>query len=271
MSNSGSSPYFGPNNQAKFTDNSGASVIDRIAGKLQKSDDGGVTFTDLGSGGLSSDTTIPALNGSGVVADAARILTTLTGITGAEYATVELFLKRLGALQGAVTFDAGPTTMHLVGTNNASNTDSVVIESIGNFASIAFLLLGAQMGRIIFDSAHNFTIAPDGTGSVLLNHRLQLARSATVTPVATTIQLPYDGDLFPLSVGTGTLNSIFGHGDSMRDGTVIWLEVPSGVTITNNVAGTGDKIFTPTGASIVTAFQRVFNLVLTPAGWQVTG
>ena len=40
---------FRPGNVLRFIDNSGASLVSRIAGKLQKSDDGGVTYGDLGS------------------------------------------------------------------------------------------------------------------------------------------------------------------------------------------------------------------------------
>lgn len=40
---------FQPGNTLQFRDNSGTSIVARVAGKLQKSDDGGLTFGDLGS------------------------------------------------------------------------------------------------------------------------------------------------------------------------------------------------------------------------------
>lgn len=45
-----STSFFGPNNRALFVDNTGTSIIDRVAGKASFSDDNGATFTAFGTG-----------------------------------------------------------------------------------------------------------------------------------------------------------------------------------------------------------------------------
>jgi hypothetical protein len=78
--------------------------------------------------------------------------------------------------------------------------------------------------------------------------RIMGARGAPIA-VAASITLGTDGNSFPLTVGTGTLNAI--NVNSMPAGTWFVLELATGITITHNVGGTGATIQTSSAASIV--------------------
>lgn len=89
------------------------------------------------------------------------------------------------------------------------------------------------------------------------------------TAVATTITLPGTGNMWPLTAGTGTLNSIVAA--AWQAGTRGVLICASGITVTNNVAGTGATILTSTGASIVTASKRALPISYDGTNWIVEG
>jgi hypothetical protein len=110
-----------------------------------------------------------------------------------------------------------------------------------------------QMQIFVGDLAINFTTAQAIlTRALIMSGRaIQGNRSATPTAVATTITLPTDGNMFPLTAGAGTLNSIVATG--WQAGTEIILDCAAGITITHNTAGTGATILTSSLASIVTS------------------
>ena len=91
--------FFGPNNRARFDDNSGTSFIDRIAGIIQFSNDGGGTFSAVGSGGFGSLTQVPIANNSGADVTALEIQTSLTNSTPSSEASKTVFRLLKGGVQ----------------------------------------------------------------------------------------------------------------------------------------------------------------------------
>lgn len=120
----------------------------------------------------------------------------------------------------------------------------------------------------------NFTISAtnymtiDAASGVTFPFRAQHNRGAGIA-AATTITLGTGGNTFPVSAGTGTINSIVAT--SWQSGSRIVLECASGITITNNTAGTGATILTNTGASITTSFTRMIPLTYNGTNWIVEG
>lgn len=142
------------------------------------------------------------------------------------------------------------------------------IAAFGSSGGFPVLFFGdpANSNGIKIVSATQFQIIRGGTNFVTIDNSTgnsfnvvtsmgssRFRRAITgSTAVATTITLPSavsitGGNLFPLTVGTGTLNSItatnFANNDEIK------LIVPSGVTITHNVAGSGATILIPIGDS----------------------
>jgi hypothetical protein len=149
--------------------------------------------------------------------------------------------------------------------------------SVGEFVTVPALFLGSTASGCLFRLVSSSNIQHWCGGADVLNVfsnriesvvRLNTVRGASIA-VATTITLGTDGNVFPLTVGTGTLNSIVAT--NWQAGSRIVLECASGITITNNVAGTGATILTSTGASIVTAFTRCIPATYNGTNWITEG
>lgn len=192
-----------------------------------------------------------------------RVMTDVTALVtatdAAEYAnrTVSLMVGGAATTCAGFEFQAGNSTI-----------PGVWVGSTGtgmrrNGATNLGLTVGLQEGITL-------------TGSlVTLNHRITVnavrfsfARGASIA-VATTITLGADGNTFPLTAGTGTLNSIVAT--TWQAGARVILECASGITITHNTAGTGATILTNTAASIVTAFTRAIPIYYNGTNWIVEG
>lgn len=199
-------------------------------------------------------------NGSGILKRAMTNATTLSTVTnGAEVAlhTVSVIVGGTLTTLGGFEFQGGNATIPGVWVGNTGTGMR------RNGATNLGLTVGLQEGITL-------------TGALVnLNHRTNMnairfsfARGASIA-VATTITLGADGNVFPLTAGTGTLNSIVAT--NWQAGSRIVLECASGITITNNTAGTGATILTNTGASIVTAFTRCIPLTYNGTNWIVEG
>jgi len=108
----------------------------------------------------------------------------------------------------------------------------------------------------------------DQSIGLVLPFRIAQNRGAGIA-AATTITLGTGGNTFPVSAGTGTINSIVAT--NWQAGSRIVLECASGITITHNVSGTGATILTNTGSSIVTSFTRMIPLTYNGTNWIVEG
>ncbi len=149
----------------------------------------------------------------------------------------------------------------------------------GNFPALFFgpasddTTLGRVTGTLQLTVASTLAQQWTATGNTsniqhTFSSRAVLKRGSS-TAVATTITIPADGNLLPLTAGTGTLNSIVATG--WQAGSTVWLECASGITITNNTSGTGSTILTSTGASIVTAFTRIIGISYNGTNWITHG
>jgi hypothetical protein len=267
-------PFVSLGNPARFVNESGESQIARIGTTLKESDDGGATWAALGGGNTialddASTNTQPDLfilrhTTSGVaavgfggtvaleleIADGSVLRVNkevyqlvLATPNGSVYIKQDSWLAAGGALAQHTTkaFIAGAaanpflffgdTTGSLYGVGRASNQLQFFH---GN--NLALNFFNSQMQP-------SYDIA-------MQSKRIFSARGAPIA-VATSITLGTDGNAFPLTAGTGTLNAIGVNG--MAAGTWFILECASGITITHNVAGTGATVTTTTLASIVTS------------------
>lgn len=167
---------------------------------------------------------------------------------GAEYAQRVIQLMGAGTLSSAVSMTwSAPSLIFNIGTNGFLSTSSTTLN----------MLLGGT----------TFLSCVSTTG-VLFPFRACNNRGAGIA-AATTITLGTGGNTFPVSAGTGTINSIVAT--NWQAGSRIVLECASGITITNNVAGTGATVLTSTGASIVTTFTRAIPLVYNGTNWITEG
>lgn len=145
-----------------------------------------------------------------------------------------MVLKNLNASAQSI-FQFQDVNGVLLGQLRADFTGALVVSP----GAASMILSGLNSGS----ATQGFTLSATGT---TVGGRLRTGRGAAVA-VATTITLGFDGNVFPLTVGTGTLNSISAVG--WTPGSVFWLEAAGGITITHNVAGTGATILIPKGDS----------------------
>lgn len=181
-----------------------------------------------------------------------RVMTDVTSLQsatdGAEYAQRVISLIGAGALSTALTLQWNAPALQLtLGSNGLRSTSTTLLELV---------LSGTSFMNVVSTTGVNFPF------------RSCTNRGAGVA-AATTITLGTGGNVFPISVGTGTINSIVAT--NWQAGSRIVLECVSGITITNNVAGSGATILTNTGASIVTASTRAIPLVYNGTNWIVEG
>jgi len=281
---------------AQFTDDSGSSFIERVNGVLQKSDDNGQTFGPFSSGGgFSSDTIVQLPNSLAALVNALELILQLSPNTaGSEVSNWVIKLLRAGAQAQVAKFDGGNVTLEVNPASSVLGTPSVKVNPVAGAApSVGFFANGATIGYVRGDGAANMNVealgnnlglyvdGQQGTGTPVIllvgaagGHAIQMLgrmegnRGAPIA-VATTITLGADGPSFPLTVGTGTLNSIVAT--NWRAGSWALLECASGITITHNVAGTGATILTNTGASIVTARTQLVWAYYNGTNWIAMG
>lgn len=153
----------------------------------------------------------------------------------------------------------------------------VAAGAFGEFVTVPAFFLGSVASGCLWRFVSATNVQQWVNGGNILNFfnnriesvvRLNTVRGAAVA-VATTVTLGTDGNVFPLTVGTGTLNSIVAT--NWQAGSRIVLECASGITITNNTAGSGATILTSTGASIVTGSTRMIPATYNGTNWITEG
>lgn len=279
-----------PNGTSLFRRNPTMNVI-------EFSNDQGNTWSTVGTGagGFSSDTVIQLPNSALALVNALELILQLNPNTaGLEVSNWIIKLLRAGAQAQVAKFDGGNTSLEVNPAGSALGTPSVKVNPVaGATPSIGFFANGATIGYVHGDGAANmyiealgnnlalYTDGQQGTGTAIilltgsaggraiqLMGRMEGNRGAAIA-VAPTIALGIDGPSFPLTVGSGTLNSIVAT--NWRAGSWALLECAAGITITHNVAGTGATILTNTGASIVTARTQLVWVYYNGTNWIAMG
>lgn len=237
----------------------------------------------IGSG-FGPDVAVQLANGSGTLKTIWEQILAYTDNTNlSEDSSMAIKLLRAGAQADVLTAYgdniAGQPALWVRSANTNYLVPVLRVESSGaNGAVMGFYQGGTWLGGARGDNSggmnwvalggHHFYYGGDfGAGALALDLTVTTGmlpqgrvqpKNASSTAVATSVTLNTDGGTFPLTVGTGTLNAL---------ATASWvaggwgiLTVPSGVTITHNVAGAGGTapILTPTAASIVTTSKRAF-------------
>jgi hypothetical protein len=233
---------------------------------LRLSTDGSVLLGGLPGGApaafggtFTTDTILQLLNSTPALFNALRFLATAVVTTpGAEEAAWDITAAKAGALSALVSigFDLNTFPMLFVGAR--AGRHGIRLQG----SAVEILLNGTAYLQLTGTELNT------GSATFRLTNRLSEKRGAAIA-VATTITLGTDGNVIPLTAGTGTLNSIVATG--VQAGFNCWLECASGITITNNVAGTGATILTSTGANIVTAFTRMIPIIYNGTNWNTGG
>jgi hypothetical protein len=232
-----------------FDDPSGISFIDRILGALSVSNDGGVTWAPVGSGTFGPNTQLKQPNGSGITVNSGRLQNDfVVNTAGAEISRWRIF----GVLNGSSNEVELGGFEFLSGTFSAFYLGAVANNNYLRQTSAGTWDMSAA-GSAVLGMSNTLVTALNG---FQVNGKFQETSSGAVA-VATTITWGVNNTQ-PVTVGTGTLNSINMGANGWAAGFRGSLVVPSGVTITHGVAGTGATILTPTGASIVTTTKRSF-------------
>ena len=206
------------------------------------------TTSGTAAGSFGATFAVELENASGNTKRAMTDVTTWQVATdGAEYAQRVISLIGAGAMTSALTIQwSAPNFLLNVGNNGLNSGTN---------------LLALHVGGTSF-------LTCTGTFGISTPFRFETNRGASVA-AATTITLGTGGNTFPISAGTGTINSIVAT--NWQAGSRIVLECASGITITNNVAGTGATVLTSTGASIVTTFTRMIPLTYNGTNWITEG
>lgn len=181
-----------------------------------------------------------------------EIDTLVTATDAAETAQRHIQIMSGGTLREWGTMLMATAAVQALYFGSTASTTGIQVDTV---PSIALLAGGVAKFRV-------------GAAVTLAVTRFSTARGAGIA-AATTITLGSDGNVFPVSIGTGTINSIVATG--WQAGSRIVLELASGITLTNSVAGTGATVLTNTGASIVTAFTRMIPLTYNGTNWIVEG
>jgi hypothetical protein len=231
----------------------GTSIVERRGGSVQVSNDGGQTFAALG-GGFGSDTIVQIPNSLAALKNALELLNEYrVNTSGSEESRWRVFLAVAGAQAdkatagteaGGYEFSSG---LPMVYVGPLADTAGLRKSGAGGTTTVDFLANGTAIASIT--ASGNFL---NVHGPFAAENQIRNSVSGSVA-VATTIAWGIT-NITPVTVGTGTLNSINMTG--WVAGSRLLMICPSGVTITHNVAGTGATILTPTGASIVTASKR---------------